>query len=185
VKRYFLLAPANPQMRLLTLDMLDSPEIEYRGELTLKGTAAHGYDALPRDRSILCINSDTGYVYRPDGDKTVTSLGSILEHMLSRPVKNAVYHGDAAPLLFTTQDETALRMAMQRAGVPEQDIKDALYGKAIRLFEPTLVNIVCEAFRLVSEETVRSRKEGRIPSYGLDRILSRVSVDRSEQNQAA
>jgi hypothetical protein len=185
MKRYLLIAPANPQMRLLTVDMLSGPTLAYRGDLTLIGQAGSGHEAIPRDRAMLCIDTDEGSIYRPEGDGTVTFLGSILEHMLSRPVKNAVFHGDAVPLLFETRDPTLLTRAMQRAEVSAQDIKDALYGKAIRVFEPTLARIVCETLRIVCDASRTALKHGEHPSVCFDRILSSVHVQRTEQEAAA
>lgn len=185
MKRYFLIAPANPQNLLLTVDMLKGPALEYRGDLTLVGPASHGYDAMPRDRALLCIDADDGGIYRPDSGKHGTTLGNVLEHMLSRPVKNAVFHGDAAPFLFETRDPTLLTRAMTRAKIGEQDIKDALYGKPIRLFEPTLVTLVCETFRLVCDACRTSERHGEYPSLTFEQILTSVAVDRSEQSQAA
>lgn len=185
MKRYLLLSPANPHMRLLTIDMLMSPEIRYRGDLTLIGPSAQGYEALPSDRTILCIDADEGSVYRPEGNGAVTFLGSILEHVLSRPVKNAVFHGEAASFLFETRQETYLRRAMERAEVEAQAIKDALYGKPISLFEPTLTRIVCEAFRIVCDVNAGALKRKEPASLRIDQILQQVSVDHSEENVAA
>ncbi len=185
MKRYFLIAPANPQSLLLTVDMLKGPVLEYRGDLTIMGLASQGYDALPRDRALLCIDADEGGIYRPESGKHVTTLGNVLEHMLSRPVKNAVMHGDTVPLLFETRDPTLLTRAMKRSDVGEQEIKEAIYGNPIRVFESMLVRTVCETLRIVCDAALTAQRRGEHTSLTFADILTSVKVDRSEQSQAA
>lgn len=186
MRRYLLVAPANPHLRLLTVDMLKSWNLSYRGDLTLMGPAAQDHATLPWDKALLCIDADRGTIYRPEGDGTVTYLGNAIEHCISRPVLNAVYHGDAAPLIFTTEQETLLRRAMERAKIEPQAIKDALYGKAVSLFEPDLARVLCEALRLVCDYNLSQKSHpGHVKPVALGEILTTVKVDRSTASAAA
>ena len=180
MRQYLMLATEEAALQLLTVDMLTSWKLCYRGDLVLRGPSARDRGALPRERNLLCIDTDTGGIYRPEGDGTTTALGNAIEHLISRPVLNAVYHGDSVPLLFTTQQETNLRRAMQRAEIGEDDYRRALAGEAVRLCQPQLARLICEALRIVTDYTYDRQAGTSVMVQTFKGILTTVKVDRAQ-----
>ncbi len=166
--------------------MLKGAGLVYRGDLIVRGPSqATRHKCLPQEKNLLCINVDNGHIYRPEDQALVTFLGSVIEHLISKPVQNAVSHGDRVPLLFETRQETALARAMRASEFADADVKAALGGRAVVTHEPQLARLVCETLRIVTDYTHDRLHNNRKEMMLVDEILTSVKVDRTADSIAA
>lgn len=74
---------------------------------------------------------------------------------------------------------------MQRAEIDEAACRAALGGQAIRLCQPQLARLICEALRIVSDHTHDRLENRSLSVLTIGEILTTVKVDRAQHPVAA